>query len=189
MVSQAARNFNRRLSSIQALWSKYRQTGSVADRPRRPRRGVTTYRQDRITTLSLLHDRFLNAKMTPRRIVGIHSRTVSSQTVRNRLRIVGIKCRRPEKAPFLINKHKQACLAWSRRHLRFTREDWANILFVNETRIFLNGADGHARIYRRRGERNEECCIKLMDLVVVHVCCGRNFNAYENSYCTCSWYS
>ncbi|KAJ8305247.1 hypothetical protein KUTeg_017204 [Tegillarca granosa] len=89
------------------LWSKYRQTGSVADRPRRQRRRVTTYRQDRIITLSYLRNRFLNSTMTSRRKIDIHGRTVSSQTVQNRLRIVGIKCRRPKKAPILTNRHNK----------------------------------------------------------------------------------
>ncbi|KAJ8310398.1 hypothetical protein KUTeg_012263 [Tegillarca granosa] len=135
----------------QTLRSKYRQTGSVADRPRRPRRRVTTYRQDRIITLS--------------RKIGIHSRTVASQTVQNRLRIVGIKCRRPKKAPILTNRHNKARLAWARRHFRFTRVDWANILFVDETRIFLNGADSRTRIYRRRGDRIVECGIQEVDRI------------------------
>ena len=39
--------------------------------------------------------------------------------------------------------------------------DWANVLFVNETRISLHGNNGRARVYRARGERfNENCMVE-----------------------------
>ena len=37
--------------------------------------------------------------------------------------------------------------------------DWANVLFVDETRISLRGNDGTARVYRALGERFNENCV------------------------------
>ena len=37
--------------------------------------------------------------------------------------------------------------------------DWANVLFVDETRISLRGNDGRAPVYRARGERFNENCV------------------------------
>ena len=37
--------------------------------------------------------------------------------------------------------------------------DWANVLFVDETRISLRGNDGRARVYHARGERFNENCV------------------------------
>lgn len=113
--------------------------------------------------LSHLRDRFLPATTTARHTRGTHGRHVSTQTVRNRLRDVGIRCRRPRKVPILTRRHRQARLAWARQHLRFTRADWANVLFVDETRITLRCADGRKRIYRRRGERNSANCLLQAD--------------------------
>ena len=37
--------------------------------------------------------------------------------------------------------------------------DWANVLFVDETRISLRANDGRARVYHARGERFNESCV------------------------------
>lgn len=44
-----------------------------------------------------------------------------------------------------------------------TRADWANVLFVDETRVKLRGPDGRKRVYRRRGERNSPNCVVEAD--------------------------
>lgn len=67
------------------------------------------------------------------------------------------------KGVVLTARHRQARLAWARQHLRFTGANWANVLFVDETRVKLRGADGRTRIYRRRGERNAANCVMEAD--------------------------
>jgi transposase len=47
--------------------------------------------------------------------------------------------------------------------LRFTRADWANVLFVDETRIKLRSSDGRKRVYHRRGERHSTACVEEVD--------------------------
>ena len=41
--------------------------------------------------------------------------------------------------------------------------DWANVLFIDETRISLHGNDGRARMCRARGERFNENCVVETD--------------------------
>ena len=41
--------------------------------------------------------------------------------------------------------------------------DWANVLFVDETRISLRGNDGRARVYRARDKRFNETCVVETD--------------------------
>lgn len=155
--------FNRRMFTIQSLWGKFTATGSVNDRRRHPKRRVTTRRQDRYITVSHLRDRFTSSTGTARQIMGSHGRNIAPQTVRNRLREVGLRCRRPMKGVTLTLRHRQARLRWARQHFRFTRADWANVLFVDETRVKLRGADGRTRIYRRRGERTNANCVLEAD--------------------------
>lgn len=156
-----ARTLNTSVSTIHDLWHKYNQTGSVADRHRRPKRRVTTRRQDILIVRTHERSRRLPATTTARRIVGIHNRPVSASTIRTRLRDSGLRPRRPMKTPLLLQRHRVARLAWARRHLRFTRADWANVLFVDETKIKLNGNDGRTRVYRRGGERaNDDCVVE-----------------------------
>ena len=153
------RIFNKRQNTIRKLRAKFRATGRVADLPRRPMGRVTSRAQDRQIVLSHLRNRFLSAAATARQIVGTHARPIHPKTVRNRLKDVGLHARRPLKVPPLTARHRRARLAWARRYLRFTRADWSNVLFVDETRIKLRSADGRVRVYRRREERGAAACV------------------------------
>lgn len=106
-----------------------------------------------------LRDRFTNATRTARQAAGTHARNVTTQTIWNRLREAGLNCRRPRKCVVLTARHRQARLTWARQHLRLTLADWDNVLLMDETRVTLRGADGRARIYRRRGERSTPSCV------------------------------
>ena len=113
--------------------------------------------------LTHLRDRFTPATETARQTIGINNRQVSHQTVINRLRSAGLRSRRPRKVPVLTPRHRRERLTWARRYLRYTRADWANVLFVDEVRVNLRTNDGRKRIYRRRGERNSEKCLVQHD--------------------------
>lgn len=78
----------------------------------------------------------------------------------NRLREVGLRARRPFAGVVLTLRHRQIRMQWARRHLIFTRADWADVLFTNETRFSLRRSDGRLRVYRRRGERYSAPCVK-----------------------------
>jgi hypothetical protein len=55
--------------------------------------------------------------------------------------------------------HRAARLTWCRRYLRFRIQDWANILFRDESRFHLDSSDGRSRVYRRVGERYADACV------------------------------
>ena len=80
--------------------------------------------------------------------------------MRNRLRAVGLRRRRPLRVPILTARHIQAILLWTRR---LTRADWAKVLFVDERGITLRGSDIRARVYRHRGESNNANCLVEWD--------------------------
>ena len=148
---------------IQQLWTKYRRTGSVNDIQRRPRSRVTTPQQDRQIYLTHLRDRFLPAARTARVTFGIHNRPIHQQTVRNRLKEHRLQTLRARNVPILTARHRRERLQWARRHARFTRADWANILFVDEVRFNLRGSDGRARVYRSESERDADVCLQEVD--------------------------
>jgi hypothetical protein len=80
--------------------------------------------------------------LTARSIRGL--RPISSRTVRNRLRERHIRPRRPAICPILLPRYRAARLTWCRRHLKFRRQDWANILFRDESRFHLDSSDGRS---------------------------------------------
>jgi len=79
------------VSTIERLVHRLRDTGRVADRPRRGRPRVTTPRQDRAIRLAHLRNRHVTATETALTTVGNHNRHIHPKTVRNRLREFGLR--------------------------------------------------------------------------------------------------
>ena len=155
--SEVARIFGVHRNTISALWRRFGFTGSVRDSQRAGRPRVTSRRQDNYIRVVHLRNRFQTAALTARSIPGL--RPISGRTVRNRLLEHNIRPRRPVIRPILRPHHRNARLAWCRRHVRLTRNDWNNVMFSDESRFHLDSSDGRARVYRRPGERYSDACV------------------------------
>ena len=92
---QVALQFGVNVSSIERLVRRLRDTGRVADRPRRGRQRITTPRQDRAIYLAHLCNRHVTATETALTTVGNHNHHIHPKTVRKRLREFGLRARRP----------------------------------------------------------------------------------------------
>ena len=118
---------------------------------------MTSRRQDNYTRTSNLRNRFQSVSLTARSIPG--HRWVSPRTVRNRLREANIHPQRPAIRPTLLQRHREARLAWCRRHRRFNNRDWVEVLFTDESRFHIDSSDSRSRTYRRVGERYSDACV------------------------------
>ena len=148
-----ARHFNCSRSTISRLQQRFRQTGSVKDRPRSGQPRVTTRVDD--ATMIRIHRRnpFRPATLTARVTRGRHGRVIHPCTVRRRLLSVGLKCRRPKKGVMLTPNHEAARLRWANRHVRYTRRQWGSVIFSDESKFNISHADGRVRVYREDRER------------------------------------
>ena len=99
--------------------------------------------QDRSANATILRSRFRNATNT----------NISTQTVRRRLREQNLRARRPAVRPRLTAAHRVRRLAWARQHVTWTRDQWARVLFTDESRFTRSFHDGRNRVWRRPGER------------------------------------
>ena len=159
--TDVARRLGVHRTTIARLWSRLNTTGSTDDRPRPGQRRATTPRQDRYIRRLHLRQRFQFATVTARILPG--RRRVSAQTIRNRLRAVGLRARRPLRGPTLTVNHRQRRLNWAQIHLRWRRNQWNNVLFSDESRFMLKEVDGRLRVYRRRGKRYLDDCVERRD--------------------------
>ena len=145
------------LTNVRILWhfgvhrnkiqSLLRQSGNTKGRQRSGLPLVTSRQQDNHIRMVHLRDRFQTSILTARSIPGL--RPISSRTVRNRLRDRHIRSRRSAISPILLPMHRAARMTSCRRHVRFRRQNWANILFTDESRFHLDSSDGWSRVYRR----------------------------------------
>ena len=152
-----ARPFGCHRNTILSLWRRFRQSGNTRDRRRSGRSRGTSRRQDNHIRLVPLRNRFQTSRLTARSIPGL--RPISARTVCNRLREHNIRPTRPAIRPILLPRHRVARLTWCRRYLRFGIQDWAKILFTDESRFHLDSSDGRSHVYRCVGERYADTCV------------------------------
>ena len=154
-VSNVRRAFGCHRNTIIRLRQRFQQTGGVADRRRRVRSRVTNPRTNRFITLTHLRRRFQTATSSARQY------GISKQTVLCRLRQARqpIWPRRPYVGQVLTARHRAARLQWAQWHFRWGRQQWARVLFSDESRFNLSHHDGRIRVFRRRGERFVDNCL------------------------------
>ena len=149
---EVARRLGVSQSVISRLRTRLAQTNSTLDRRRSGRPRSTSQAQDRFLRTSALRSRSVSAKQL-RECLSRTGTRVSVQTVRNRLHSAGLRARRPYVGVPLSQRHRQARLAWTRQHRRWTNQQWATVLFTDESRFLLDMLDRRRRVWRRRGER------------------------------------
>ena len=141
--------------SIIRLCQRFQQTGWVADRRRLGRPRVTNRRTDTFITLTHLRRRFQTATSSARQY------GISKQTVLHRLRQARqpIRPRRPYVGQVPTARHRAARLQWAQRHFRWGRQQWARVLFSDESKFNLSHHDVQIRVFRRRGECFADNCL------------------------------
>ena len=148
---------------IQRLRDRFNATGSTVERRQTGRPRATSIRQDRFLVLSALRQRTATANNLRGQLRATANVVISDQTVWNRLREVNLRARRPAVRPVLTPAHRVARLAWARAHVAWTRQQWARVLFSDESRFTRLFHDGRPRVWRRPGTRFQNANVQERD--------------------------
>ena len=97
-------------SVVSRLVRKNTQTNNVNDVPRSGRTRVTSDRDDRALQRLVRRMPFATSPIFKQH--WLPNRRLSTRTVRNRLKSVGLKSRRVIKRPLLVDRHRRSRLAW-----------------------------------------------------------------------------
>lgn len=119
--------------AVQTTIKRFEETNSYSNRKRTGRKRATTNREDR----KLIRESLKNRRKTSSELAAVFREetgtSVSARTVRRRLVQNGLKGCKARKKPLLSEKNKKFRLEWARRYQQFTQEDWANIVWSDES--------------------------------------------------------
>jgi transposase len=141
-IAAIAVQFNVHKTTVYRLISRYRQIGSVDNRPRPVRPKKLTPHKERYIHMTSRRERFLSATCIADRLRTVFGTRVSAETICNRLRSQGLKVRRPHKGMELTVHHKLQRRRWVNQRLNWNIRKWQSVLFSDESRFSLKFADG-----------------------------------------------
>ncbi len=126
-------------------------------RPGRPRK--LTPRQEHLLMRRVEENRHASSLQLSKDIESQTGVTISCDTIRRALQRNGMHGCRPRKKPLLKPRHKKARLEFARAHADKDEDYWDSILWIDETKINVFGADGFKTVWRRKGEEYKEKCM------------------------------
>ncbi|GFT27016.1 transposable element Tcb1 transposase [Trichonephila clavipes] len=150
-ITDVARAFDIAHSVVLRLWKSFKTTGMCSRRHGEGRVRSTTPAEDRYIVLSAKRNRRTTAQQVENQFLAASGKQISRKTVARRLRGGGLYARRPVVCVPLTRQHRTARLQWCREHHNLTEQDWACVLFSDESRFSLSSDCRRQLIWRESG--------------------------------------
>ncbi|KFM72212.1 Transposable element Tcb1 transposase, partial [Stegodyphus mimosarum] len=140
-------------SVISRFWQRFQDDANVSRRYSTGRPRVTTPNEDRYLAVTAKRNRRNSASDRSRQLSSATGTTISRQTVYRRLGQIGLYARRPVRCVPLIATHCRLRLTWSREHALWTPQQWACVMFSDESRFSLQSDSRRTFIWRAPDNR------------------------------------
>ncbi len=123
------------------------------------RKRLTTTRDDRKLARLVRQNRFSSSQD----LTAEWNKTgniISERTTRRRLAELHYKPRVPAVKPLLNAKQRQKRLRWCKQRRDWTPEQWASVMFSDESNFCISFGDQGPRVWRKTGEAHLAQCVK-----------------------------
>lgn len=156
-LSAISKRLNISINACHRALEHVKRYGDTSNKSRVPR--------CRKTTDGMIHrlsekDRFRTAVDIHAEISTQENLNISVHTIRRRLTEFGLRGRIARKKPLISKKNRNARLSFAKEHINWTREQWAKVIFTDESKFNRFGSDGTTYVRRRVGEEFKEKCLK-----------------------------
>ncbi|GFV56666.1 transposable element Tc1 transposase [Trichonephila clavipes] len=169
-ITDVAREFDIAHNVVSRLWKSFKTTGMSSRRHGGDHVRSTTPAEDTYIVLSAKRNRRTTAQQVANQFLAASGKQISRKTVVRRLRGGGLYARRLVVCDPLTRQHRTARLQWCREHHNWTEQDWACVLFSDESRFSLSSDCRRQLIWRESGtayrpenmqekDRYPTCCI------------------------------
>ncbi|GFW71544.1 transposable element Tcb2 transposase [Trichonephila clavipes] len=146
-ITDVAREFDIAHIVVSRLWKSFKTTRMCSGRLGGGRVRSTTPAEDR----SAKRNRRTTVQQVANQFLAASGKQISRKTVARRLRGGGLYARRPVVCVPLTRQHRTARLQWCREHHNWTEQDWACVLFSDESRFSLSSDCRRQLIWRESG--------------------------------------
>ncbi|GFU69771.1 transposable element Tcb1 transposase [Trichonephila clavipes] len=150
-ITDDAREFDIAHSVVSRLWKSFKTTGMCSRRHGGGRVRSTTPAEDRYIVLSAKRNRRTTAQQVANQFLAASGKQISRKTVARRLRGGGLYASTPVVCVPLTRQHRTARLQWCHEHHNWTEQDWACVLFSDESRFSLSSDCRRQLIWRESG--------------------------------------
>lgn len=148
---------------VSNLWKQFQETGTIVRKAGQGRKRCTKPEDDRYLVLTAKRHRGMTATQVSNELFAASETRVSRQTVYRRLNEGGLYARRPMICIPLTPSHRRDRLTWCREHQPWTQDQWANVLFSDESRFSLQSDSRRVLIWREPGTRYHPSNIRERD--------------------------
>ncbi|GFW25501.1 transposable element Tcb1 transposase [Trichonephila clavipes] len=189
-ITDVAREFDIAHSVVSRLWKSFKTTGMCSRRHGGGRVKVRRMQKTDISSYQQKRNRRTTAQQVANQFLAASGKQISRKTVARRLRGEGLYARRPVVFVPLTRQHCTARLQWCRERHNWTEQDWACVLFSDESRFSLSSDCRRQLIWRDSGTayRPEKYPGKepISDMLYHGV--GRHHDQWPHApTCGCEW--
>ncbi|GFW67329.1 transposable element Tcb2 transposase [Trichonephila clavipes] len=150
-ITDVAREFDIAHSVVSRPWKSFKTTGMCSRRHEGGRVRSTTPAEDRYIVLSAKRNRRTTAQRVANQFLAASGKQISRKTVARRLGGGGLYARRSVVCVSLTRQHHTARLQWCREYHNWTEQDWACVLFSDESMFSLSSDCRRQLIWRESG--------------------------------------
>ena len=159
-----AERFDVSRSVVARLWRRYQETGEFTRREGQGRHRMPSQREDQYLRNLALWNRQYTARRLQIDFQHAIGQRISDQTIRNRLHEGDLRARRPARGPILTRQHRARRYEFVPRTSELAIARLAYSSVHGWKQIFhLSACDRRVRVWRRPGERYEDCNIVETD--------------------------
>ncbi|UYV77349.1 hypothetical protein LAZ67_15000598, partial [Cordylochernes scorpioides] len=160
---EVAKWLNVNKSVVSKIWKQFIETGTIKRKEGSGRKRKTATSEDRYLVVTAKRHREMTAIQLSNELSSATGTRISRQTVYRRLHEGALYARRPMVCIPLTSAHRRARLNWCLEHHAWTHDQWANVLFSDESRFSLNTDSRQVLIWREPGTRYHPSNIREID--------------------------
>ncbi|GFW29675.1 transposable element Tcb2 transposase [Trichonephila clavipes] len=150
-ITDVAREFDIAHSVVSRLWKSFKLLKCVVDGTEEVVLEVRRLLKTDISTYQKKGTGAPQLKKVANQFLAASGKQICRKTVARRLRGEGLYARRPVVCVALTRQHRTARLQWCREHQNWTEQDWACVLFSDESRFSLSSDCLRQLIWRESG--------------------------------------